>query len=131
MESIAYMYERAEDMNNIRNDIKQFLKQQSEPVEAKLIYKKFDKLQGGKYPHGTVSGGLKRLVDSGEIAQPSRGLYTNMNSKNVFDDLKNELEVIVQKYRRINWPIIKAMPEKEQASFLSAIETLDNITKQP
>jgi len=115
--------------NNIRNDIKQFLKQNSGPVAAKLIYKEFDQNQGGKYPHGTVAGGLKRLVDSGEISQPSRGLYTNMNSKNVMDDLRTELNAIADKYSKINWPIIKAMPEKEQNNLLSAINTLKDLAK--
>lgn len=112
---------------NFSNEIKSFLKQSTDPVEAKVIYEEF--IKNRNYPRGTVAGGLKRLVDNGEIAQPSRGQYTNMNSKNVYGDLKNELQIIITKYSNINWPIIDAMSETEQKEFLSAIKTLKNIIK--
>lgn len=110
---------------NFANEIKSFLKQSTDPVEAKVIYEEF--IKNRNYPRGTVAGGLKRLVDNGEIAQPSRGQYTNMNSKNVYDDLKNELQAIITKYSNINWPIIQAMSDEERKHFTEAIDILKKI----
>ena len=112
---------------NIQNDITSFIKSQDGPVKAKTI---FDNLKKLGYPQATVSGNLRRLFASGQIVQPRYGYYANTNSKNVLNDLKNELSNTLNKYDTINHTIISAMSDSDENEYTEILNTIKKITSK-
>ncbi|VTE88238.1 Uncharacterised protein [Streptococcus pneumoniae] len=111
--------------NNVSSDITKYLKEQNRTVRADEIYAHFKK--EGK-THGQISGALNRLKQSGRIVSPQRAMYENTNSSNVLNEMKQDVNQLLEKYNNsVPITIYNALSETDKVEYAKIVQTLQEL----
>ena len=110
---------------NLSSEITNFISTEGTLVKANKVYDAFEK-KG--YSDSQIAGVLRRLKESGRLVSPKRGYYENTTSKNVLDELKRDINLLVDKYNRsIPITIFTALEDSAKDEYTTIINTLNSL----
>ena len=110
---------------NLSAQITEYISKENRLVKAGEIYEKFEKKD---FSDNMIAGALKRLKDKGRLVSPKRGYYENTNSKNVLNELKKDINILVDKYNRsIPITIFTSLADSDKEEYTNIIDALSKM----
>lgn len=113
--------------NNLANALTKYIKESGKAVTSKEVYGYF--LNKG-YSNGQISGAIRQLKIKGHIVSPKRGFYENMNSKNVLNEMEQDIKELINKYdKSVSISIFNALKPDQKQKYADNIASLKNMIK--
>ena len=110
---------------NLSAQVTKYISEAEREVKANEIYDFFIK-KG--FTDGQIAGTLSRLKNKGRIVSPKRGFYENTNSLNVLDELKRDINILVDKYNSsVPITIFTGLSDSDKEEYTNIITTLNDL----
>lgn len=117
-------------MSMVEEKIVSFLKKQTGEIKAKKIY---EAIMNDRITAGSVSGGLKRLVDQGMITKSRYGYYNAIQSDAessetaLVDELKQSISGLVEKANQVPYKDYAGLSTENKYAYDELISNLKRL----
>ena len=110
---------------NLSDQLTDYISEAGTEVKANKIYDIFIK-KG--FTDGQIAGALRRLKNKGKVVSPRRGFYENTNSLNVLDELKRDINILIDKYNSsVPITIFTELADLDKEEYTNIITTLNDL----
>lgn len=110
---------------NLSDQLTDYISEAGTEVKANKIYDIFIK-KG--FTDGQIAGALRRLKNKGKVVSPRRGFYENTNSLNILDELKRDINILIDKYNSsVPITIFTELADLDKEEYTNIITTLNDL----